>query len=338
MDDETVDALAARLLARMGAQRAPAAPSLLVWEVLAKYWASPEFKELRDQKTELGRMGHVFEHLGFLPVDQLNLVVIDDFRIKLARQPGRRKVKGKTVNMSPSNRNRIVDRLSRALNWAAERKLVAVNPIEEHPDEEEPPARQTNVTSEDVDKLREGAMEYSKPLLTRLTLRAMISTNYDSMLRRGELVFLRWPTLDFKGGAILLPQSATKAHRDTIRIAPFSERSQEDVKAMPRDRVSPFVFLSERGKPFHPRTFLRYLQDVARNVGVQGAMGENFVAHDLRAGGATEQLEAGTPERVVMDMCGWTTRDMIDRYFRRRGAEQVARARERVAKARALRR
>lgn len=322
------------VLRRLSGVAVAPAPFLLVWEVLAKYVASPEFLELRDQKTELSRCAHAFEHLGFTRVDALSLVLLDDFRLKLAREPGRRKVKGETVRMSPSNRNRIVDRLSRALNWAAERKIVPVNPIEEHPDEAEPPGRQTNVTTEDVDKLRQGAMEYGKPLETCLALRAMISTKFDSFLRRGELCALRWTMLDFKAGYILLPQSETKAHRDSIRIAPLSERSTEDIKAQIRDVKSRMVFLTSRRRRWHPRTFLRYLQDVARNVGVQGAMGENFNAHDLRAGGATEQLEAGTPERALMDMAGWTTREMIDRYFRRRGAEQVIRAKARVQQAR----
>jgi integrase len=302
--------------------------------VLAKYVASPEFKGLRDQATELIRCAHLFEHLGFVPVASLTLSVLDEYRTKRAAEYGNRKVRGGRVPTSPSTRNREVDRLSRALTWAAERNLIATNPIAVHPDEEEPPARQTHVTSDEVDALRAGAMELAKPLETRLALRAMISTTFDGLLRRGEVCRLRWPMLDFKSGCILLPQSETKAHRDTVRIAPLSDRAIDDVRAMPRDVESPIVFLTSRRGPWHPRTFLRYVQDVARAVGVKGAPGERFVVHDLRAGGATEQLEAGTPERVVMDMAGWTTRDMIDRYFRRRGAASVASARARVLAAR----
>lgn len=311
-----------------------AAPSPLVWEMLAKYVASPEFLEIRDRKTELGRMAHLFEYLGFLRVDQLNLVVLDDYRIKRSRENGNRKVKGVLVLTSPSTRNREVKRLARALSWATERNLIPKNPIADHPDEAEPPGRQTNITSDDVDKLRAGAMDLEKPLRTRLALRAMISTKYDGILRRGEVCRMRWPMLDFKSGAILLPQSETKAHRDTIRITIFSDRAQEDVRAMPRDVASPSVFLTSRLRPWHPRTFLNYLQKVGRAVGIKGAEGENFVAHDLRAGGASEQLELGTQERDVMDFAGWTTRAMIDRYNRRRGAAAVARAKARLEESR----
>lgn len=330
MDDRD---LLRELARRLGAD----APSPLIWEILAKYVASPEFLELRDTKTELGRIAHVFEHLGFVRVAELDLSKLDAYRIARASERGSRKVNGTWVLTSPSTRNREVDRLSCALTWAAKRGLIAKNPIAEHPDETEPPARQTSITSADVDLLRAGAMDLAKPLRTRLALRAMISTKFDSFLRRGEVCRLRWPMLDMAGGAILLPQGETKARRDTIRMVPLYERTIADIKAMPRDLASPFVFLTSRRRPWHPRTFLRYLQQVARAVGVVGADGENFVAHDLRAGGASEQLEHGTPERELMDMAGWTTREMIDRYHRRRGAGAVARAKARIEAARRVR-
>lgn len=321
------------LLRELARRLGTPAPSPLAWEVLAAYVASPEFLELRDRKTELTRIAHVFEHLGFARVADLNLATLDRYRLARADEPGIHH----GAPSSPSTRNREVKRLSRALSWAVERGIIATNPIAHHPNEAEPPRRQTSITSDDVDALRAGAMKLGKPLVTRLALRAMIAVAFDSFLRRGEVCRLRWSMLDFKAGAILLPQSETKAHRDTVRMVPLYDRSIADIKAMPRDLESPFVFLTSRRAPWHPRTFLRYLQLVARDVGVRGAAGETFTAHDLRAGGASEQLEHGTPERELMDFAGWTTRDMIDRYHRRRGASAVQRARERIERARSRR-
>lgn len=77
-------------------------------------------------------------------------------------------------------------------------------------------------------------------------------------------------------------------------------------------------------------------QEVARLAGLTAADGENLWLHDVRAHFAGEQLELGTPEREIMDMGGWTTRDVFDRYHRRRGAGAVARARKRLEDKRRL--
>lgn len=328
MDDE-IRALAAALLAKLGADQ----PSPRLSELFARYSESPEARGLRAWATERGRLLHLHEHLGNLRASELSQATIDDYRKARAAEAGHVRLDGKGKLTAPATRNREVARLVRVLNWAVERKLISACPIERI-DEQEPAARLTSITSADIDELRAAALEYGKDPRIGLTLRAMISTKFDAFLRRSEMVGLRWPQVDFAAGTITLQLSATKAHRDGTRITILSDRASADIKDAPRYVGSPYVFSNTRGRRYNARTFLRMLQRVAEAAGITGADGENFVAHDLRAGGASEQLELGTPERDVMDMAGWTTRDMIDRYYRRRGAQAVARAKARLEKAR----
>ncbi len=327
MDGEAIEAIAQAVAARLGAKPSHADP--FVSDLIDRYEASAEFRELRAWKTERSRHVHLRTHLGRLRVSQLSAAALDDYRGERAKEPGRRKVKGVQVRTSPSSRNREVDRLCRVLNWAVERALCSSNPVAKHTDEQEPAGRRTWIKTDDVDLLRAGAVTHGRDPRIGLTLRAMISTKFDGFLRRSELCRLRWEHLDFKAGAIMLDLAETKAHREGTRITILSERAARDMRAMQRWAGSPWVFTNTRGAKYHPRTFLRMLQAVAKAVGVRGADGENFVGHDLRAGGITEQLELLTPQRDVMDMAGWTT-DQTARYHRGRGAPAVARAKARL--------
>jgi len=328
MDEGEIEAIARAVAARLGPQRAPVADPLVA-ELIDEYEGSPEFSSLRAWKTERARHKHLRRHLGDRRVSELNEAVLDDYRAARRAEHGSRKVKGERVLTSPSTRNREVDRLCRVLNWAVDRGRCPENPIAKHADELEPTGRRTWITTEDVDRLREAALEYGRDPRIGLTLRAMISTKFDAFLRRSELCSLRRAQLDFAAGAIILDESETKAHRAGTRITVLSDRAAEDIRAQSRHLGSPWVFTNTRGGRYNPRTFLRMIQAVAEAAGVKGADGERFVAHDVRAGGITQQLELLTPQRDVMDMAGWTT-DQTARYHRGRGAPAVARAKARL--------
>lgn len=307
----------------------------LIGELLDRYLDSPEFKGLRAWKTERARIGHLRQHLGALRVSQLGTAALDDYRLTRTKEPGHLRLDGRHKLTSPSTRNREVARLQRVLNWALERKLIASNPIVGCPDEDEPPPRRTRITSEEVDLLRAAALEHPwRDTRTGLVLRAMISTKFDSFLRRSELCALRLTQLDFTAGVIVLNLAETKARREGLRIPPLSDRSIADIQDVPRFIGSPWAFTNTWGQRYNPRTFLRMSQRIAAEAGVKGADGENFVGHDLRAGGITQQIELNTPDRETADMAGWTTTQMIERYHRRNAAAAGLRAKDRLERAR----
>ncbi len=321
-----------RLLEAVQAKLAQdASKSATVREIWEQYAESPEATALRSWNTERGRGVHLVRLLGTGGAQQLTLVHVDDYRKQRATEPGRRK---ETLT-TPASRNREVVRLVRVLNWAVERKLLDTNPLDGAPLEPEENTRRTSIEAPDLDRLQPACLDHRPDRRIGLTLWAMVATKFDSGLRRSELCRLRRVQLRAKDGTIELHQRDTKARKGRVTI--LSSRAAEAIRSMPRDvrfAESPFVFLTTRGKPYHPRTFLRMFQEAAAAAGLEAAEGERIWAHDLRAGFAGQCLDAAIPERDIMDMGGWSTREVFDRYHRRRGAVAVARARARLEEAR----
>lgn len=320
MDDE-LRALLSQVAAKLAAEDAP---DPYVRELCAKYEASPELAGLRCRKTETGRIKHLVRLLGHLRVSELSLVKLDDYRTVRRGESGNRKQPTR-----PATRNREVVRLVRIVNWALERSLVRANPIAGAPLEPEENTRRTSIEADDIDLLEGACAEYlPKEPRIGLTLWAMICTKYDSGLRREELVRIQRPQVHIQDGEIHLHKLDTKGRGARITI--LSARAATANRAIPRDirfADSPFVYLTKRGKPYHPRTFLRMFQEVCALAGVQPAIGERVWAHDLRAGFIGQQLELGVPEREIMDMTGHKSHDVFDRYVRRKKGI-VARARQ----------
>lgn len=320
MDDETRE-----LLARVAAKLAEdEAPDPLVCDLCAKYEASPELAGLRSRLTEKGRIKHLVRLLGHLRVSELSLTSLDDYRItRKGEKLGNRK-----QTTRPATRNREVVRLVRILNWSLERKLVRANPIAGAPLEEEENTRRTSIEGDDVDLFRHACDEYlPKEPRIGLTLWAMIATKFDSGMRRAELCSIKRAQLRWRDGEISLHEMDTKGREGRITV--LSQRAADAIRAIPRDlrfAESPYVFLTKRGKPYHPRTFLRMFQEVAKLAGVEAAPGERVWAHDLRAGFIGQQLEIHMPERDIMEMTGHKSHDVFDRYVRRKKGV-VARAR-----------
>jgi integrase len=133
--------------------------------------------------------------------------------------------------------------------------------------------------------------------------------------RTKEVLGLEWRQVDFEAGLIRLEADQTKGGRP--RVFPFAvlpalatllRNQRERTSAMERaqSRVIPWVFhfVGERLVSF--RTGWR---NAAEKAGLSW-----MTPHDMRRSAARNLVRAGVPEKVVMDLCGWKTRAMFDRY------------------------
>ncbi len=157
--------------------------------------------------------------------------------------------------------------------------------------------------------------------------------------RKGEALGLRWSDVDETAGILriatsksgeprTLPYSALPALRELIE----KRRTITDTVQKTRGMVVARVF-HRNGEPIrhfrrswitacikaglgHERREKNVL-DGAGKVVRKGKVVERVayrIPHDYRRSAARNLSRAGVPERVIMDLCGWKTRSVFDRY------------------------
>jgi integrase len=137
----------------------------------------------------------------------------------------------------------------------------------------------------------------------------LAEVGYNTGVRKGELLMIRWAQVDFQAKLIRLRSGETKV--GDARTVPFlrdMERVLRQAKAE-RDEFWPgcewaFSRVGERIRGFKG----------AWKSAVARAGLPNLQFHDLRRSGARNLSRAGVPERIIMSITGHKTRSMFDRY------------------------
>jgi integrase/recombinase XerD len=134
--------------------------------------------------------------------------------------------------------------------------------------------------------------------------RALLETGYSTGLRRMELIRLRLYDLDLARGVVVVREG--KGQKD--RVVPVGERAIAWLEKYLDEARSEFVvepdegtvFLTRRGRPFHPNNLSRLTRDylVAAGIAKRGA------CHLLRHTMATGMLEHGADVRVIQEILG----------------------------------
>ena len=131
---------------------------------------------------------------------------------------------------------------------------------------------------------------------------------------RSEAARLRWTNVAFDVGEVRLDPGTTKTGEG--RVFPFTAELRalfERRRAVTRDRERElgrpvaYVFTRPDGEPI--RSFNKAWATACRAAGVPGR-----VLHDFRRTAVRNLVRAGVPERVAMQLVGWKSRQMLDRY------------------------
>jgi integrase len=144
-------------------------------------------------------------------------------------------------------------------------------------------------------------------------------------LRRGEVLGLTWPAVDFDGRPrIRVSGTLQRADGSLVVLPPKTERSRRVVplpaslaEALKRHRAKQnerrliagpawgpgdFVFDRGNGQPLDPDTFSKAFRSAAQGIGLGGVR-----LHDLRHAFASMLVGTGTNARVVGDLLGHAT-------------------------------
>jgi integrase len=132
---------------------------------------------------------------------------------------------------------------------------------------------------------------------------------------RSEAASLRWENVSFAAGEVRLDPGTTKTGEG--RVFPFTndlrallERRRELTRDRERElgRTIPHVFTRPNGDRLG--SFNKAWATACRGAGIPWR-----VLHDFRRTAVRNLVRAGVPERVAMQLVGWKSRQMLDRYY-----------------------
>jgi integrase len=126
--------------------------------------------------------------------------------------------------------------------------------------------------------------------------------------RRDEGRLLPWAAVDREKGTIRLEESRSKSGK--ARVFPFAlaPTLKTLLDARWEARGGLFVF-HRNGAPLGEGAIRSAWERATKRAGVEGR-----IVHDLRRSAARDFRRAGVSEGEIMELCGWETRAMFDRY------------------------
>jgi len=116
-----------------------------------------------------------------------------------------------------------------------------------------------------------------------------------------------WRDLDLRARTLQLRAASAKNKRAKVIPIAGALLALLARRAATRDAALPSVFTGPDGGRLGD--FRKAWRRAAKAAGVGG-----LLFHDLRRSAARNAIRAGVPERVVMELGGWRTRSVLDRY------------------------
>lgn len=150
---------------------------------------------------------------------------------------------------------------------------------------------------------------------------AIVRLMAETGVRAGELLGLTVPDVDLGRGLV----TVRRGKGGKGRVAPFGPQTARAIDRYLRARRThrladtPTLWLGDRGKNFEYHGLRGTLGYRAELAGIKG-----FHVHLMRHTAASRWLAAGGSEGGLMQVAGWSTRGMIDRYTKSTAAERAA--------------
>ena len=286
--------------------------------------------------VEQAMRARILPHVGDLPMRRVNLAVVRDWTGTL-----------RSEGYAPASINGALSTLRKFLRDAVARDVLAAYPIKgrlprqkeeilrlDLNDEEEArflaafedeagfrafveeEYRRDEVTWLEAMRKRQPGRKGKPPLDPEAValwyqrfraLRPLFVVALETGLRRGDLLALRWSSVDLKAGRIRVTMQKTHVEA----VVPLSPACREALKE--RKARAPFaerVFLTDDGTPVNVQTLARAF-DVAKGV---SGIKRRCRFHDLRHSFASKLASRGVSIQVISKALGHTTVAMSQRY------------------------
>ena len=265
-------------------------PKISFSEAADAFWA---FSKVRKKSwfKDKGFIERLKQFFGTMPLDSLTPGLVDQYLVR-RREEGRKKgieYKGATLNREIACLKTIVRR-------AMLDRQIDRNPIEGVRLFKEI-VRNRTLTPGEFERLIGCCPRHLKP---------MVQLAYDTAMRRGELLRLRWSQIHFESRVILLEAEDTKTQER--REVPLDDRLVKMLQDVLRVPGCPYVF-TYHGKPMNS-------VDTAYVNACINTKITDFRFHDLRHCAVTNMRKAGVNDSTIMSISGHKTHEIFRRYDR----------------------
>ncbi len=266
-------------------------PALTVGTLWEAYRPISE-RDKRSWRDDRSRAKHLLRFLGSRLAKDLNQADVDEYRtLRLAETT----VRGGPPR--PATLDRELALLKRIVSYAVECARLPSNPLAHVKPLRRPNVRQVYIDDATFAELVAAASPDLRPILVLA---------YDTGMRQGEIMNLRWSQVDLEAGIVRLGAEDTKTRR--ARSVYLTARALETLRRLPRRPGTDHVFASSREE-----TWLVDVRGLFARA--RSAIGRpDLWFHDCRRSFVTNARRQGVPESVVMKMSGHRTRSVFDRY------------------------
>jgi integrase len=189
--------------------------------------------------------------------------------------------------------NRALSLLRRMFMLQVKRDKIRRNEVPYFEMLEESGARQGFLQHADYQKLRQELPEYLRPVL---------ALAYHTAMRKGEILGLRWDTIDLLAAEIRLYDTKN----GEPRTIPLAGEVLEMLKIERERNTGEWVFTRD-GEPIG--SFFKAWKSAAKRAGLPG-----LLFHDLRRSGIRNLVRSGVSESVAMKISGHKDPKVFSRY------------------------
>jgi integrase len=241
-------------------------------------WARVNHQGYASTRSRVLHLQRVFGHT---PLSQVTRLMVDGY------------VTERAAIRKPATVNREVQLLHHLFVKAIEWGKALDNPVTHQKPLRVENRRLRYPSQEEISRLLAAADEILRPILV-----VALHTG----LRRGELLALTWPDVDFKQGVLRIVHTKNGARREI----PMTQTLRETLQTLPHRLHADSVF---PGTTADLRDILRRFQRALRLAGIEG-----FVFHDLRHTFASHLVMAGVDLLTVKEFLGHKDLTMTLRY------------------------
>jgi integrase len=186
--------------------------------------------------------------------------------------------------------------LKSMFNKGLEWKMIAENPAAGIKALRENGSRTRFLDQEEIQRLLEASSQEFLPVLI---------TALHSGMRRGEIMNLTWPDVNFKNRIITVRESKSGKKR----MIPMDETHHSSLRALPSRFKKGNVFMSQRNPDKPWRDFRKPFTKALEKEGI-----EDVRSHDLRHTFASRLVMSGVDMKTVQELLGHSSLTMTTRY------------------------